>query len=164
MDYQIQIIKVVGECMRVCVHNETINIRREAQGSRWIASPFLSPVLVADGLARLRNATRGNKDAAPPRPKAVYIRNQKVASTMLDEQAIQYAGAKVPVEANCFHSLSDMPNPLNLRAHMCFQGEHLRLRFRHAGGSPRSCAPNVFLTFVRDPIKKHSFRAGCRFV
>ena len=57
--------------MRVCVHNETINIRREAQGSRWIASPFLSPVLVADGLARLRNATRGNKDAAPPRPKAV---------------------------------------------------------------------------------------------
>jgi hypothetical protein len=70
--------------------------RWAGQESRWIASPFLSPVLAADGVARLRNASHGKSSAAPTgRPQVVYMRNQKVASTMLDEQTLEYAGAKV---------------------------------------------------------------------
>jgi len=70
-----------------------VHCRWAGQESRWIASPFLSPVLAADGMARLRNASHGT--APSGRPQVVYMRNQKVASTMLDEQTLEYAGAKV---------------------------------------------------------------------
>ena len=88
-------------------------VKWELQESRFMSSPYLNREIAAE------HSERGQ------RPRAVYIRNQKVASTMLFDEGMSYAGS---------------------------HGEKVKLRFRRAGPSNKPCS-NVFFSFVRDPIE-----------